>query len=122
MVVKFFVTTVLIAVLSFIGGLFLPWWTIAIAAFAISALIPQRPLVAFFAGFLALFLLWGGMALGIDLANNSILSTRVAGVLPLRESSPAIILVTAFVGALVGGGGALTASFLQKRPVQTKLN
>jgi hypothetical protein len=122
MVIKFFVTMLLIAMLSFISGLFLPWWTIAVVAFAVSALIPQGPLAAFFAGFSGLFLLWGGMALGIDLANGSILSTRVAGVLPLHESSPAIILVTAFVGALVGGGGALTAAFLQKPTSRVKTN
>lgn len=122
MVVKFFVTTVLIGLLSFIGGLFLPWWTIAVVAFVVSALIPQRPLWAFFAGFLALFLLWGGMALTIDLANASILSTRVAGILPLHDSSVALIVVTALVGALVGGGGALTASYLQKRMPRAKMN
>ena len=122
MVVKFFVTTVLIGLLSFISGLFLPWWTIAVVAFVVSALIPQRPMKAFFAGFLALFLLWGGMALTIDLANGSILSTRVAGILPLHDSSAALILVTALVGALVGGGGALTAAFLQKRMPKAKMN
>lgn len=114
MVARFFVTTGLIALLSFIGGLFLPWWSIAVAAFLVSALIPQKPLRAFFAGFLALFLLWGGLALGIDIANESILSTRIAGVLPLGGSSVALIIVTALVGALVGGGGALTASYLRK--------
>jgi hypothetical protein len=121
MIVKFFVTTVLIGLLSFIGGIFLPWWTIAVAAFAVSALIPQQPLTAFFAGFLALFLLWGGMALAIDLANGSILSTRVAGILPLHDSSWAVVLVTALVGSLVGGGGALTAAFLQKRKPKAKM-
>jgi len=122
MAVKFFVTTVLIGLLSFIGGLFLPWWTIAVAAFVVSALIPQRPLTAFFAGFLALFLLWGGMALGIDLANGSILGTRVAGIFPLHDSSAALIVVTALVGALVSGGGALTAAYLQKRMPKAKMN
>jgi hypothetical protein len=122
MVLKFFVTTVLIALLSFIGGLFLPWWTIAVAAFLVSALIPQQPLNAFFAGFLSIFLLWGGMALVIDLANGSILSTRVAGILPLHDSPAALIVVTALVGALVGGGGALTAAFLQKRKPKAKMN
>ena len=119
MVVKFFVTTALIALLSFICGLFLPWWTIVPAAFVVSALIPQGALYSFLSGFLALFLLWGGMALGIDLANDSILSTRVAGVLPLQGSPTLLILVTALLGALAGGGGALTASFLRKRPVAT---
>lgn len=121
MVVKFIVTTVLIALLSFIGGLFLPWWTIAVAAFVVSALIPQQPLAAFLAGFLALLLLWGGMALGIDLANGSILSTRVAGILPLHDSSWALVLITGLIGALVGGGGSLTAAYLQKRKPKAKM-
>jgi hypothetical protein len=114
MVVKFVVTTALIALLSFVLGLFFPWWTIAIAAFAVSALIPQRPLLAFLSGFAALFFFWGLLALIVDLRNESILSSRVAAVLPLGGSAIAILLVTAFVGALVGGGGALTASFLRK--------
>jgi len=49
------------------------WWraaaiaggALAIAAFVVSALIPQRPLAAFFAGFVALFLLWPALALAI---------------------------------------------------------
>ena len=112
--IKFIVSLLLIALLSFIGGLFFPWWTIAIAAFVVSALIPQRPLASFFTGFIALFLLWGGLATYIDMANNSILSTRVAGLVYLHGSSIALLLVTGFIGALVGGGGALTASFLRK--------
>ncbi len=114
MVVKFCVTTALIALLSFVLCLFLPWWTIALAAFAVSALIPQRPLPAFLSGFAALFLLWGLLALVADLRNEGILSSRVAAVLPLGGSGMAILLVTALVGALVGGGGSLTAAFLRK--------
>jgi hypothetical protein len=121
MVAKFIATTVLIALLSFIGGLFLPWWTIAVAAFVVSTLIPQQPLAAFLAGFLALFLLWGGMALVIDLTNGSILSSRVAGILPLHDSSWALVLITGLVGALLGGGGALTASYLQKPKPKAKM-
>lgn len=114
MTLKFFVTIGLIAMLSFICGLFLPWWTIALVAFLVSVLIPQTPPRAFLSGFIGIFLLWGGMALGIDLANESILSTRVAGILPLGGSSYALIVVTALVGALVGGGGSLTAAYLRK--------
>jgi hypothetical protein len=118
MILKFFVTVVLIALLAFICGLFLPWWSIAVAAFVVSVLIQQRPLAAFLAGFLGLFLLWGTMALVIDLSNSSILSTRVASLLSLQGSSTLLILVTALIGGLVGGGGALTAAFLRKPMVQ----
>jgi hypothetical protein len=112
---KFLITTLLIVLLSFLSGLYLPWWGFALAACLISALIPQRPFRAFLAGFLALFLLWGGLAWGIDAANNSILSARIAQILPLAGSPALLILVTALVGALAGGGSALTGSFLTTR-------
>jgi hypothetical protein len=111
--IKFLVSILLIALLSFVCGLFLPWWTIALVAFLVSALIPLKPLQSFLAGFLAIFLLWGGLALGIDQLNNSILSAKIAAILPLGGSVIALILVTAFVGALVGGGAAITGSFLK---------
>jgi hypothetical protein len=114
MLIKFLVNTLLIALLCFAGGLFFPNWIIAPIAFAVSLLIPLRPLLAFLSGFLALFLLWGGLALSANLQNEGILATRMAWLLPLSGSPYLIILVTAVVGALVAGGGSLTASFLRK--------
>lgn len=111
--IKFLVSTALIALLSFVGGLFLPWWSIALAAFVVSALIPLKPMWAFFAGFTAILLLWGVIALVIDQMNDSILSTKIASILPLGGSAYALIVVTAVIGALVGGGAALTGSFLR---------
>jgi hypothetical protein len=113
MLIKFLVNTLLIALLCFAGGLFFPNWIIAPIAFVVSLLLPMRPLLAFLSGFLALFLLWGGLALAADLANGGILATRIAWLLPLSGSPYTLILVTALVGALVGGGGALTASYLK---------
>lgn len=112
---KFIVSILLIALLSFVSGLYFPWWGIALAAFIVSAFIPLRPGLAFLAGFLALFLLWGLLAWGIDVGNVSILSKKVSRILPLDGSSFLLILVTALVGALVGGGAALTGSFIKKR-------
>lgn len=114
MLIKFLVNTLLIALLSLVGGLFFPNWIIAPIAFLVSLLIPLRPLPAFLSGFLALFLLWGGLALAANVANEGILATKIAWLLPLNGSPYALILVTALVGALVGGGGSLTASFLRK--------
>jgi hypothetical protein len=114
MLIKFLVNTLLIALLCFVGGLFFPNWVIAPIAFAVSLLMPLRPLLAFLSGFAALFLLWGGLALAADLANDGILATKIAWLLPLSGSPYALVLVTALLGALVGGGGAVTASFLRK--------
>ncbi|HEY4208420.1 MAG TPA: hypothetical protein VGM31_16455 [Puia sp.] len=119
---KFVISILLIALLSFLSGLYMPWWGCALAAFLVSALIQQRPGLAFLAGFTALFLLWAGLSWSMDAPNNGILSTKIAQILPLGGSSLALILVTALIGALVGGLAALTGSFLQKkREVNTEM-
>jgi hypothetical protein len=111
---KFFVSILLTGLLSFVSGLYLPWWGIALAAGLVSLVIPQRPGMAFLSGFLAVFLLWALLAWSIDAANESILSKKIAMILPLGGSSVLLILITALVGALVGGLAALSGSYLQK--------
>ena len=111
---KFIVSILLIALLSFAAGLYLPWWAIAPVAFLVSALIPQRPGVAFLSGFIAIFLLWGLLAWNIDMSNGSILSVKIAEIMHLGASSLLLILVTALVGALVGGSASLSGSYLKK--------
>ena len=112
---KFAISIILIALLSFLSGMYLPWWGIALAAFLVSALIQQRPGISFLSGFLAVFILWAILAGTIDSPNHSILSGKIALILPLGGSAIALILVTALVGGLVGGLAALTGSFLQKK-------
>ena len=118
---KFIVSFILIILLSFAGSLFLPWWIIAVAAFLVAVLIHQLPLKSFLCGFLALFVLWGAQALWLDNQNEHLLATKVASILPLGGSYIVLILVTAFVGGLVAGMAALSASFLRtskrKKPV-----
>ena len=106
---------ILTALLSFVGGLYLPWWNIAIAAFVSILLVPLASGRAFVAGFAGVFVLWFLLALWIDIKNQHILSRKIAQIFPLGGSSFAIILVTAIIGALVGGLGALSASYLRKR-------
>jgi hypothetical protein len=113
---KFIVSILLTALLSFVSGLFLPWWCFALAAVLVSLLLPQKPGMAFLSGFIGLFLLWGLLAWIIDSANGSILSQRIALILPLGGSSVLLILVTALVGALVAGMAALAGSFVKRTP------
>lgn len=110
---KLLVATILTALLSFVAGLYLPWWSIAIAAFLSVLLIPLRSSRAFLSGFLGVFLLWFFLALWIDVKNQGILSRKVAEIFPLAGSSFLIILVTAIVGAVVGGFAALSGSYLR---------
>ena len=73
----------------------------------------QSPLKSFLSGFISLFILWGMLAWWIDIKNQSILSRKIALILPLGGSSFLLIIITAFVGALIAGLAALSASFLR---------
>ena len=114
LLMKFIVSFFLTVLLSFAGTLFFPWWIIAVAAFAVAALIHMRPLASFIEGFLALFVLWGAQASYLDAKNQHLLATKMASVLPLGGSYIALILFTCFIGGLVAGMAALTASFLRR--------
>ena len=110
---KLFVAIILTGLLALVAGLWLPWWSIAIASLLIGLLIPQRAGRAFLAGFLGIFLLWAIYAFIKDSRNDGLLSAKIAEVLPLGGNSFLLILVTAFVGGIVGGFGGMTGSFLR---------
>jgi hypothetical protein len=111
---KFTVSTLLTALLGFAGALFFPWWIIAITSFIIAVFIHQRPLAAYAAGFSGIFTLWGAHAFIIDIQNHSLLSTKVAQILPVGGSPINLILITATIGGTVSGFAALTGSYTRK--------
>jgi hypothetical protein len=111
---KFFVSLLLTALLSFAACLYLPWWSIAIAAFIVAALIPQSAVKSFLTGFTALFLLWGALSFWISNNNEHLLAHKVSMVLLKMDNPWILIFATAIIGALVAGFGALSGSFLRK--------
>ena len=111
---KFFNSFLLTALLSFIAGIYISyWWFFAVVAFLVAALIHQKGFKAFFAGFLALFVLWFVLAFWMDLANEGVLSVKIASILPLDGSKWLLMIITAFVGGLVAGFAALSGSYLR---------
>jgi hypothetical protein len=108
---KIIVSILLTALLSFISGIYFPWWSIAVVAFLVAILIQQPIARSFLSGFLGIFLLWAVLATWIDVKNNSILSQKIAQLFSL--GSPFIlILVTSLVGAMLGGFAAMSGSSL----------
>ncbi len=110
---KFFSALIITALLSFISGLFLPWWGIAVASFITALVVYQKAGFAFLSAFFGLFLLWGSLAFWIDTKNESILSMRVAELLKIGNNSFLLILITGMIGGLIGGIAALPGSFLR---------
>ena len=111
---KFVISFILTALLSFALCLFLPWWSIAIAAFVVAALIPQKPGKAFATGFSALLFLWGGLSFWISFNNDHILAHRVSQLILKIDNPIMLISITASIGALVAGSAALAGSYLRK--------
>jgi hypothetical protein len=107
---RLLLSILLTAALGFIAGVFLPWWSIALIAFGVALLMQQNIGFGFLGGFLGIFLLWGVLAFWIDIKNESILSHKIALIFPLSGSSILLILITALVGALVGGFAAMAGS------------
>ena len=107
---KFLIQLLATSAVCFLLQYFLPWWTMALGAFAISYVVGNNGYLSFLAGFLGAGLLWLGMALFIDIATHSILTQKVNQLLPVNA-----FLMTVLIGGLVGGFAALTGSLLKAK-------
>lgn len=113
---KFISALIITALLCFAIGLFtvLPWYSFVFCALIVAVTIHQKPIKAFLAAFLAIFILWCTLAFIADHANEHILSKKVAEILPLAGNYNLLIILTGFIGGLLAGFSALTGSFLRK--------
>jgi hypothetical protein len=116
---KFLAALILTVLLSFIAGLYLPWWGIAIAAFVVALIVYQNAGMAFLAAFAGLLLLWSGLAFWIDSGNESILSARIGELLGIGNNAFLLILITGAIGGLVAGFAAMSGSFLRSSKVKS---
>jgi hypothetical protein len=107
---KFFVSVLLTALLAFALCLRFDWWMIAVAAFIVSFAVPQKPGKALLAGFSGIFLLWAVLSVWMKSQGGDLIGAQVARILPLGGNQVLLILITGFVGGLVGGSAALTGS------------
>ncbi|MCF3108401.1 hypothetical protein LL912_06400 [Niabella sp. CC-SYL272] len=112
---KFFVSIVSISVLSYISGIYLPWWGIAVAGFVVAVLLQQKPALSFWSGFIGVFLLWLFLAWRINAANDGILAGRIGLLLGIGKSPLLLAVITGVIGGVVAGLGALSASYLHPR-------
>jgi hypothetical protein len=103
----------LVALLAFGLGLYLPWWTIALAAAVVALVLDLRPAQAFLAGLTGAMILWGMVSFLRSSANEHILAHRMSRFILQKDSPELLILVTALIGGLTGGMGALTGSLFR---------
>lgn len=82
------------------------------AAAIVAICIHQRSGYAFLSGFLGGLILWGALAGWHNDQNEGLLAGKVAFILPLGGNAWLLVFVTALIGAIACGLGALTGSFV----------
>ncbi|NDF98188.1 MAG: hypothetical protein EB101_04530 [Chitinophagia bacterium] len=89
----------------------IPWWGFVVASALVGVTVQQSATKAFAAGFLGMFLAWGGLAWWIDWQNHSLLSQKIALILPLGGSAAALLFITGLLGGLLAGMAALCGHY-----------
>ncbi len=107
---KFLIQFIAIVIVAFILELFMPWWCIAIAAFAAGYALKSN--ADFLAGLSGIALLWLIKAWMLDASASAPLTERVAAIFSL--SKPLLLLVTVLLGGLVGGFASMSGAALKK--------
>ncbi len=132
---RFFLRIILVAGLGYVAGALFPQWSIPLSmvgAFLVGILFSQArkrrvfgktppPAFAFFAGFIALALLWGFLGWQMDRHNEQILGQQIISLLSetmqrtapeAPQGSQILIAITALIGGLIGGFSTMTGNLL----------
>lgn len=103
-IINFIATIILAYVLS----LFLPWWSVMVAAFTTALFVPLKKIAVFLVPFLAILLFWMVYSYILSSSNDFTLAKRIAVLLPLGGNPYVLMLVTGIIGGLAAG---ITATF-----------
>jgi hypothetical protein len=101
--INFIATIVFALILS----QFLPWWSIMVAAFVSSILIPLKKVKVFIIPFLAIVVLWVIQSWILSSTNDYILAKKIALLFPLNGNAYLLMLVTGIIGGIAAGIAAV---------------
>lgn len=113
-IIQFTISTLLVALLSWLGEFFIAWWMIAIVAFLVHLFYKMKAILAFLSGFGAIFFLWISLSWYIHHETHGILTVKMSAVLGIGGDGMSLIFASALIGALIGGFSALSGNYLRK--------
>ncbi|MCB9034614.1 MAG: hypothetical protein H6553_12310 [Chitinophagales bacterium] len=106
----------IIGVLSFLATLILPWYIPFLIAFLVGLILSNKGGNNFFAGFFGVGIFWLTMALLLDIGDKQFFSSKVASIfasnLNADITSGVLVIITGFLGALLGGLACWFASMI----------
>ena len=104
----------LIALLSLLAQLVLPWWSLAVVAFLVCFWRSKSAGEAFMAGFVGIALVWLGYTLLIHLRTDGIFTGRMSELLFKTNTAVLPLLLTSILGGLVGGLAGLSGVLVRQ--------
>ncbi|HLR37374.1 MAG TPA: hypothetical protein VK084_04960 [Chitinophagaceae bacterium] len=110
-----FIVFLLTGILSFVAGIFYPWWSLAIVAFVIALIFKQKSIIAFITAFISLFIFWFSYSYFIDLSNDHILAERMSSLFVGTNTPIMMCLFSGIIAGLVAGFSALTGALLRNK-------
>ena len=102
----------IIAVLSFVVQLFLPWWSMIIVAFGAAFFAGRKAGSSFLGGMLGCGIVWLLMSIFISVTKGDLMNGKIAELLQLP--SPFLLFLVSFlIAGIIGGVAALSGFFLR---------
>ncbi|MGB0932185.1 MAG: hypothetical protein ACPGVB_15485 [Chitinophagales bacterium] len=105
--------TFIIALLSGVAQLFMPFWIVVIVAAIVSVFTSDNIASGFASGFIAIGTLWLFTTMFLDFSSFSVLTNKMVELFTL-PSKVHLIALTVFIGSLLGGMGAMTGTLLRQ--------
>lgn len=109
----------LIALLSLLAQLILPWWSVALVAFAFCFGRPPGGGRAFLYSFLGVGLVWLVYALLQHIQSGGILTSRMSEVMKLPPGPVFLLILTPLLGGLVAGFAGLAGYWVRQTVLPT---
>ncbi len=104
----------LIALISLLAQLVLPWWSLAVVAFGVCVWRSANVGQAFVYGFFGVALVWLVYALAIQLNTDGVFIGRMSELLFKANSGIMPLLVTVITGGIVGGMAGISGYFVSR--------
>lgn len=104
----------LIALGSLLAQLVLPWWSLALVAFAVCFWRSPAAGKAFWYGFAGVALVWLIYTLLVHTRTDGIFTGRMSQLILKTNASAMLILVTTIVSGLVGGLAGVSGYFVRQ--------
>ena len=108
---RFISSIVVTSILSYLAVVFLTWWSMLLVVFIVAIILGFSPGRAFGFGFLSVILFWLVVILFKDIANEHILSARMAVLFGLPNFF-VFVIVNIVLGGILGGLAGFSGAYM----------